>query len=228
MNLSIAIPTYECKGRGIEFLTISFNQLKKQTFKDFNIIISDNSLDGEIEKYISTVIGLNIKYVKNEGEKTLASNMNNAIRNCDGEIIHILCQDDYLSDKDSLLKIMENFDKEKGWLVSSYMDTKDRVGLFRQQIPSWNNQIYFNNTIGTPSCLTILNDSPLLLDENLSWYVDCEYYYRLYKRYGEPKILKYYTFSQYLWEGQVTQSITQEIMDKEITYIKEKYSGEIA
>jgi hypothetical protein len=152
--------------------------------------------------------------------------MNNAIKNCDGEIIQIMCQDDYFYGKNSLQKIIENFDKDKGWMCSKYMHTKDRLGLFKQQIPSWNPQIYLNNTIGTPSCLSFLNNDNIFFDENLTWLVDCEYYYRLFKKYGEPKILKDIIFIQYLWEGQLTQTITQELINTETAYVNNKIAGE--
>jgi len=222
--LSILIPCYNKNERGKELLAYSLSKIKIQTFKDFEIIISDNSEDDIILKYLETEKDLNIKYTKNETKKTLACNMNNAIKNANAEILHIMCQDDYFYNKNSLQKIVDNFDKKIGWMVSMYMHTKDRLGLFKQQIPVWNNQIYLNNTIGTPSCLTLLNDNPPLLDENLNWFVDCEHYYRLFQKYGEPKILKDLIFVQYLWEGQVTGSITQELIDTEVAYIKNKYN----
>ena len=43
MKLSICIPTYEARGMGVAFLKSSLDILKKQTFKDFEVIVSDNS-----------------------------------------------------------------------------------------------------------------------------------------------------------------------------------------
>jgi len=216
-------------GRGVEMLDYSLSQIRKQksNLTELEIVISDDSENNLIFDYVNSVKDLNIKYVKNERGHGLAQNINNALLNSSGDIIHIMCQDDYFSDKDSLQKIVDIFDKEMGWMVCSYMHSTDRVGLFRQQIPSWNDKIYFENTIGTPSCLTLVNQDILLLDENLSWFVDCEYYYRLYKKYGQPKILKYFIFTQLLWEGQTTKTVTQELVDKEVKYIQEKYVGEI-
>jgi glycosyltransferase involved in cell wall biosynthesis len=222
MNLSIALPTYEMGNKGLEFLAYNFKQLKSQIFKDLQVVVSDNSNDEIIKTYVSGIKDLDIKYVKNEGAKTLASNMNNAIRNCDGEIIQIMCQDDYFYNKYSLQKIVDNFDKNIGWMCSMYMHTKDKLGLFKQQIPKWNDKIYFDNTIGTPSCLSFLNNENIYFDENLTWLVDCEYYYRLFKKYGQPKILNELIFVQVLWEGQLTQTITQELINTETAYVNNK------
>ena len=46
---SIAIPTYEMKGKGVEYLEHSFQILNNQTFKDFEIIISDHSKSDDIK-----------------------------------------------------------------------------------------------------------------------------------------------------------------------------------
>ena len=47
--ISICIPTYEMKGKGVEYLEYSFNILYSQTYTDFEIIISDHSLSNEIK-----------------------------------------------------------------------------------------------------------------------------------------------------------------------------------
>jgi glycosyltransferase involved in cell wall biosynthesis len=225
--LSICIPSYEAGGRGVEFLEHNFKQLKTQLFKDFEIIVSDDSSDEVIADYIKKYTednkDLNIKYIKNKGNKNIGSNTNNAIKNANGEIIQIMCQDDYFYNKYSLQKIVDNFDRNIGWMVSMYMHTKDRLGLFKQQIPSWSDNIYLNNTIGAPSCLSFLNDdNKVWVDENLKCFVDCEHYYRLYKKWGLPKVLKDLVVIQYLWEGQATSTITQDLINAEVAYINNK------
>ena len=50
---SIAIPTYGYGGKGSEFLEFSFNKLKNQTFKNFEIIVIENgSTDQSLKKII--------------------------------------------------------------------------------------------------------------------------------------------------------------------------------
>ena len=46
---SIAIPCWDIEGKGVEYLEYSFNILAQQTFTDFNVIISDHSLDDNIK-----------------------------------------------------------------------------------------------------------------------------------------------------------------------------------
>ena len=44
-EISVCIPTYEFRGEGVRYLTEIFDGLRKQTFQDFEIVISDHSKD---------------------------------------------------------------------------------------------------------------------------------------------------------------------------------------
>jgi glycosyltransferase involved in cell wall biosynthesis len=225
MKLNVAIPCYEMGGWGSRFLQYSLDKLKQQTFKDFQVVISDNSENNAIEKLVSINEDLNIKYVRNEkNNPSMAKNFNRVMRECDGEVIKILCQDDYLLDENSLKKTMDNFEVGTGWLVSAYYHTYNRKEYTSLHVPSLSKNIYLENLIGTPSCLTVLNGTELEFDENLQWYVDCDFYYRVYLKYGSPKILTYPTVAQFLWNGQVTnKTITSEIIRSEKDYLVNKY-----
>lgn len=46
---SISIPTYGYNGKGSEFLNFSLYKLSSQTFKNFEVVISDHSTDNTIK-----------------------------------------------------------------------------------------------------------------------------------------------------------------------------------
>jgi hypothetical protein len=48
MFFSIAIPTYEMHGHGVTFLEHSFKILNEQSFKDFEMVVSDRSINNDI------------------------------------------------------------------------------------------------------------------------------------------------------------------------------------
>ncbi len=50
-EISVCIPTYEFKGEGIKYLSDIFDGLRKQTFQDFEIVVSDHSLDNNIRDF---------------------------------------------------------------------------------------------------------------------------------------------------------------------------------
>ena len=228
MKVSVAIPVYEMSGRGVECLEYNFKKIYKQTFKDFEVVVSDHSKDDKIlllcdnwnEK-------LDIKYVRNEENRgSLASNLNNCMKNCSGDIIKFIMEDDYLYCNESLKKIVNNFDMNKGWMVSSYFHTTDRIKLFNLHIPEISRDILFINRIGTPTCLTISNKQNIEFDQELNWYVDSDFYTQLYKTYGKPIILRDPTAVQLLWEGQTTNTLINDtIIKNEEIYLMKKYKA---
>lgn len=226
--LSVCIPTYEMKGLGTKFLAESFDILAKQTFKDFDVVISDHSQNDDIENLCNKYADrLEIKYHKNEkGRGNSSANLNNAIRHAEGKLIKILFQDDFLFDEKSLEKTVANFDLEKDfWLASACEHSKDGKTFIRPFYPKYNHKIHLGkNTISSPSVITIKNDSPLLFDENLIWLMDCDYYRRCYESFGEPKILNEITVVNRMGDHQVTQTLaTGKLREKEHRYIVVKY-----
>jgi hypothetical protein len=54
--------------------------------------------------------------------------------------------------------------------------------------------------------------------------MDCEYYYRLQKRYSYPAVLRNPTMVQLIWDGQVSNTIINDtIVDNERKHIFEKH-----
>ena len=227
--LSICIPTYEMKGYGNLFLRKSFDILADQTFKDFNVIISDHSKDSLIKDLCNEYKDrLDIKYVKNTVKRGSSSaNINNAIKNADGKLIKILFQDDFLYNEKSLEEIASNFDLEKDkWLITACIHSNDGLNFFRPFYPKYNRYIHLGkNTISSPSVLTIKNENHLLFDENLIWLMDVDYYKRCYNKFGHPKILNEVNIVNRVGSHQVSNSIVNiSIKIKEIFYILKKYA----
>jgi glycosyltransferase involved in cell wall biosynthesis len=218
-------------GRGVEFLEQSFLGLRMQTLKDFEIVISDHSKDDNIKNFCESVAkesSMDINYFRNtSGRGSSSANINNAIKCAIGEVIKILFQDDYLCDIDCLKVIYERFNKPQvNWLVTGTVHTSDKVDFFNPMIPKYNSNIYLgNNTISSPSVLAVRNKDVLEFDESLSWLMDVDYYKRLFDKYGLPEIIERILVVNRLWDGQIsTTQITQDIIDKEVAYTREKYS----
>lgn len=194
--LSICIPVWGIQGKGIEYIEYSFNILAHQTFKDFEVVISDHSEDNYIEEYISNwKEHLNIKYTKyDKGRGIISPNLNNALKHCKGKYIKILFQDDFLYDENSLQIIVDYLNKKEiKWLLTGCTHTSDMVTTYKNIIPFYHEYIYEGtNTISSPSVLTIKNDEDILFfDETLKWLVDVEYYKRCYDKFGNPDVIPY-------------------------------------
>ena len=231
MKLSVCIPTYEMGGKGVEFLKESFLGLRMQTFEDFEIVISDHSKDDSIKNFCESVSkksSMNINYFRNVERRGSSSvNINNAIKYAIGEVIKVLFQDDYICDKDCLKLIYERFkNPDVNWVVNGTVHTSDTKYFFNPMVPKYNDKIYLgNNTISSPSVLAIRNKNVLIFDESLSWLMNVDYYKRLFDKYGLPEIVENILVVNRLWDGQIsTSQITQDIVDKEVAYMRRKHS----
>jgi glycosyltransferase involved in cell wall biosynthesis len=225
MRFSIIIPTWEQYGFGKTYLSELLETIKKQTFKNFEVVISDQSVDNEIEKLTSEYSDLTIKYSKNEYRRgNSPANTNNAIKMANGEIIKIMFQDDLFYDNSCLETIHNKFNTDScKWVVNGCNHTNDGKTFSRNMIPFWNDNILFgNNTISCPSVLSIKKENVEHFDENLVMLMDCEYYYRLYKMYGNPCIIPKTLTSNREHKNQISQRYDKNIND-EISYVKNKY-----
>ena len=227
MKLSVAIPCWSMNGAGVEMLNYNFNILSKQTLKDFEVVITDHSIDNSLEylcKQWSKL--LDIKYIKNlEFRGCPAHNTNLGLKNSQGDYIKLLCQDDYLLNEKSLELIYNNISKnDSSWMFSSYIHTNDRKNFYRYYVPHYNDDIKLVNTFGTPSALTIKNKDVLEFDNNLKFMYDCEFYHRMVLKYGQPLIFDEVTMVNYIHENQTTTSIVNnEIFQNEQEYIRRKF-----
>lgn len=225
--ISICIPCYEMHNRGVEFLEYSFQKFETQTFKDFDVVIGDHSVDDRLKDLCAKWSDkLDIKYYRNEENRgNAASNTDFTIRKATGKWIKILLEDDFLFDENSLQDIAINLDADTMWVVTPYVHTRgDRSELLRPHYPIINQFLMVNNTLGTPSGLTIRNMHDLPeFDNNLSYCYDCDWYWRLYQKYNEPKLLINLGVVIYLWENSITSHVSQKLIKKESEYILKKY-----
>lgn len=230
MFFSIAIPTYEMHGMGVPFLEHSFEKLKNQSFKDFEVVVSDHSKDDGIEllcdKWKDILLIKYIRYTAKIGNSS--ANLNNAISNCSGEWIKIIFQDDYLFDEKSLethYKLITEHNS-KLWFVTASERSHDGVNVYLPHYPRWNDQmVYGVNTISSPSVLCFKNEfeNNLKFDERLIWLMDVEFYHRMYQKYGEPDFMYNITVVNRTWNKQVTCTISDEIKNKEHRLIENEY-----
>jgi hypothetical protein len=226
MKVSICIPTWEQYGNGTKFLSHLLDTITVQNYKNFNVVISDHSKDGEIEKLIDGYKNLiEIKYVKfNEKHGNSPANTNNAIINSDGDIIKIMFQDDFFYDSSSIEKIVNSFKNNNvNWVVNGCNHTNDGINFHRTMVPHWNDSIVFgNNTISSPSVLSFRKNSGCFFDENLVMFMDCEMYYQLYKKFGLPTIIEDTLITNRMHENQISSRYDKNLLE-EIHYIKYKH-----
>lgn len=228
-KISICIPTWEQYGKGKFFLKKLFDTIVTQTYKNFNVIISDHSQDFEIKNLCDEYKKkFDIIYFKNEDKRgNSPSNTNKSITLADGQIIKIVFQDDFFFDSTALEQIHESFIHKKcKWLVSGCNHTSDDGNTFyNTMIPCWNDGIIYGaNTISSPSVLSFQKNCGLEFDENLVLLMDCDFYFALYKKFGLPYIIDNCLMTQRSHELQISQLYDYNNKNSEINYVKKKYS----
>ena len=195
MKISVCIPFYEMHGWQ-KFLTQCINSVENQTYRNFEIVITE---DGK-----------------------MAENTNSAIRRATGDIIKILYMDDYLAHENVLQNIIDTF--TGGWHVSGCAHDNGHIKYFNEHRPSINKDIGLGvNTIGSPSVIAFENKDPLLFDESMTWLLDCDYYCRLIERYGPPTINNNIDIIIGVGPHQATNILSDDVKLNEHIYMQNKY-----
>ena len=82
-KVSICIPTYQQTDK---LLTL-FRTIEQQSFRDFEVIVSDDSIDNEVEDLCKSDFNFNIQYHRNTPSKGSPENWNASISLAHGEWI---------------------------------------------------------------------------------------------------------------------------------------------
>lgn len=228
MKISICIPCYEMGGQGPYLLKRSLDQIRDQTYKDIEIVISDHSIGDDVKKICDEYSYiLDIVYIKNPVNLgNFSSNLNNSIRNASGEIIKLLMQDDYFMAANALESTARIFtDPSVNWAACgcySGWDTRNYSTL----IPKYNDSSISLgvNTIGSPSVITIRNKNVQYFDESLSWVVDLDYYKKMNYVFGEPSIIDEYSIFVQRHPNQITNTLKAEIKEREEFELRRRYA----
>lgn len=233
--ISIAIPTYEMKGKGTYYLARALESINKQVFSQdplIEIVISDHSNDKDIESFISNyATPYLIRYIKNPNSRgSISANTNFAISHCKLDYIKILFQDDLLVGSNYLQSICNNLlDRAPKFILTSASHTMDGVNFFDEMTPKRNEFILFGeNTVSSPSTLTIHKSvfKKIQFDENLKLLMDCDYYHNLFSLFNNYSILPDIFIANGVWAGQTHSNMNGNNVIREIEYLMKKYQGQ--
>jgi glycosyltransferase involved in cell wall biosynthesis len=225
MSISIVIPTYEYKGKACEILQTCLKSIELQSFKDYEVIISDHSTDDVVQNYLQNW-NLPIKYFKNERMRGNSSvNMNDGIRKSNNDIIKIMHMDDWFCNSNALKLIHEatlNEPHKKWGGVGFNHFYQEKNVISRYIMPHINNDI--RTLLGCPSVSFFINNKKNLdlFDENLIIINDSDMHFRLGKKYGDPILINEYCVTIRMHDLQVSNHVSNEKHEKEIEYYRKK------
>ncbi len=190
MFISICIPVY----KNADFLKRLLDSISAQTFRDFEVIISDDSPEDNIQLFCQNYnSGFNLRYFKNPNSLGSPENWNAAVRRANGEWIKLMHDDDWFADASALEEFARAIksNPSAGLFFSAYSNyyfESDSYKDFRMT-PWWFRRLlkdptvlFSRNVIGAPSVVMYKRSMQQEYDRNLKWLVDIDFYIHALRR----------------------------------------------
>jgi len=174
MRVSICIPTYNSPKTLKRLLDSVFDQ----SFTDYEVVVSDDSSNDDVEKVVKSYSDNRVSYYHNEEPLGTPENWNNAVRKSKGEYIKIMHHDDWFVNRDALRLMVDTMEKQGADFVfcqcagsGSNHPSEEAVKSHMKVLP----QLLESNVIGAPS-VTMYKRTELMFDSKIKYYVDVDFY----------------------------------------------------
>ncbi len=199
--ISICIPAY----KRLDYLQKLLHSISIQTFRDYEVIITDDSPDDSLERFLKKIENIQfIRYYKNPKVLGTPENWNEAIRKANGTWVKLMHDDDWFVNEDSLQIFYEAAlgHLECSFFFSAYNNVIDNENISETVRLSSIDQFMLKRSplnlfkkqyVGNPSCTLIKKDIGFYYDNDFKWVVDFEYYIRVLR-----SVKKFYYINQVL------------------------------
>jgi glycosyltransferase involved in cell wall biosynthesis len=189
MKVSILIPAYNQP----LLVKHALDSIVCQTFKDFEVVITDDSTNNLVKDVASKYPDMNIRYYKNPIRLGTPGNWNESISRASGDYIKFLHHDDWFATENSLNQFVAALDYHStanfafsrsitcntdGTRLCYHSATEQQLQSLRES----NTAIFPDNFIGAPSSTIYRRSVNLLFDIRLKWLVDIDFYIRVLKQ----------------------------------------------
>ena len=213
-----------------------------QEFKDYEIIVSDDSTNNGVKKIVDSQKIPHLKYYYNSPALGSPQNWNHAISKASSKYIKILHHDDYFTDAGSLGKFVAALDNNPSadfafcyslinfkLKKSTYIHKQTKLQIKRLKIDI--NFLFFRNVIGNPSAVIFKNDKKMDFNKDYKWLVDVEFYIKYLNAHKQfvsvPEPLVTVVDGE---AGQITQDITKNkklVISENLNLFSKLYSKEL-
>lgn len=185
--ISICIPTY----KRIVDLEKLLDSIGRQSFKNFEVIITDDSPDDTVKNFAANYpADFKLLYFKNSTALGTPENWNEGIRKANGQWVKLMHDDDYFATEDSLAAYVQAMDAHPSAKVFySAFIFENMAQQSRQLITcNWFDRFFLGlsplhllkrNYFGNPSCVLVKKELPFLYDNRFKYIVDFAYYIEL-------------------------------------------------
>lgn len=185
-KVSLCIPAY----READKLAKLLDSIASQDFRDFEVIVSDDSPDNAVQQICEAYPALAIRYFRNTPAKGSPGNWNFAIAQARAPWVKLMHHDDYFYDSRALGTFYQASEAQPHidyffsdtYIFDSHRNTGYVYEVDQQVLGRIHEQaayLFHRNIIGAPSVGFFKNGLPMQFDEQLIWLVDIEFYCRL-------------------------------------------------
>lgn len=235
--LSILVPAY-CYPEGVEKILARLPSCDNNRVE---CIISDDSCDNSVqaifEKYRHDLS--NIEYIKNSPSLGAVKNWNSLIAKASGEYLLLMHHDEFPLEETFVNDLLEFLDHNRNAdvvLLKCYLvDNKNFSFLHSYSFFKLLVLKYFlpfiltKNIIGPTSAMVFKKCVAESFDENLTWFVDADFYYRVIKKSKVMLSANISVGSTLDRADSITSSIKDNIKiirNSELSYLSKKYSNQ--
>jgi glycosyltransferase involved in cell wall biosynthesis len=217
-------------GRGSNYLQRLLDSISRQTFKNFEVVVSDHAIGDEnrivCEAYRQIIA---LKYFRNESDRgSSSSNLNSAIKHATGEWIKPVFQDDFFLTSSALAQIVDFLEAKPtvGWFATGSIQMFEGGALANPFIPFWSKELYLGkNTISSPSVIGFNEKyKHILFSKELIWLMDIDFYLNLSEEAGVPEVLPQILVVNSVWSGSVSNVTSDSLKEAEKNKFLAKFS----
>ena len=184
-KVSVCIPAYKSP----ELLIRALRSISIQAYTDYEVIITDDTVDASVEHEVKKLDDGRVHYFRNSNPLGSPENWNEGIRKASGELIKPMHHDDQFSDELSLgeyVRLLEEH-PECDFAFSACINVNYITGSetlhqpSEKQLGSLSTNPYLlfpDNMIGAPSATLYRNRKDFFYDPKIMYVVDIEFYIR--------------------------------------------------
>ena len=183
-TFTIVLPTYN----NLDLFKSAYGSVCKQDFKDYEIVVVDDSNDSSIADYVSSLNNPAIVYRHHVPSSGAVNNWNHGLQLATGRFVIVVHHDEAFEENDYLSSLNKLFQKGydvlvtrvkvfNGGVLKPNLFSRAMMNLF-VTIPSL---LFLCNVIGPCSCVAFKRAHITDFDNRLNWLVDVDWYYHLLK-----------------------------------------------
>lgn len=220
-TISVAIPVRIVEHEQYEALLRCLTSVFSQSVRPCDVTISVDGNPGDLISSLKTKFAYeNYRVVHNPNKPGIATNSNNALSYCEGDLVHVLHQDDEILLKDCYESVLEKFKVEKfRWLM-----LEGRLHSGTRIEPTFDSYTKFGiNKMGGPSGLIVPREWYLPFNPIYSMMTDVVNFELYYRKHGSPSILP----KPWILYGELScsasRNIPRNVVIKELQMISDQF-----